>query len=112
MPPDLCLNWQVSSDPCRTDFLREGKGDLLANSHSTWNRWQNHFCKSLHVRGVVIYHVGQTALRTAAPLAPEPGMAFENLKNIRYQALIRLWFIQLILSETIIIVITNLYYAL
>jgi hypothetical protein len=70
------------------------------------------------VRGVVIYHVGQTALRTAAtlaplaPLAPEPGMAFENLKNIRYQVLIRLWFMQLLLSETIIIVITILYYAL
>jgi hypothetical protein len=53
------------------------KGDLVADPHSIFGRWRNHFSQLLNV---------QTEIHTAEPLVPEPSlfevhMAIENLKR-------------------------------
>jgi hypothetical protein len=51
-------------------MVKEENGDLLADSHSTLNRWKNYFCQLLSIRGV--NDVRQTEIYTAEPLVPEP----------------------------------------
>jgi hypothetical protein len=68
----------------RTNVVEDGKGDLVADSHSTLARWRNHFFQLLNVQGV--NDVRQTEIHTAEPLVPEPSdfeveMAIEKLKR-------------------------------
>jgi len=64
--------------------VKDGKGDLIADSHSILARWRNCFSQILNVRGV--NDVRQTEIHTAEPLAPEPRasefeLAIEKLKS-------------------------------
>ena len=54
--------------------MKDEKGDLVADSHSTLIRWRNHISKFLNVREVNV--VKQAELHTAEPLVLEPS-AFE-----------------------------------
>jgi hypothetical protein len=58
----------------RTNVVKGGKGDLVADSHSILARWRNNFSQLLNIHGV--NDVRQTELHTAEPLLPEPS-AFE-----------------------------------
>jgi hypothetical protein len=53
----------------RTNTVNEENGDLLANSHSSLNRWKNYFCQLLNALGV--NDIRQTKIHTAEPLIPE-----------------------------------------
>jgi hypothetical protein len=55
---------------CRTDVVKDEKGDLVADSHSILARWRKHYCRLLNVCGV--NDVTQTEIHTAEPLVPEP----------------------------------------
>jgi hypothetical protein len=50
--------------------VKDGKGDLLADSHSVLNRWKNHFCQLLNLRGFKA--IWQTEIHTADTLVPKP----------------------------------------
>jgi hypothetical protein len=68
-------------------MVKEGKCDLLADSHSILNRWKNYFCQLLSVHGV--NDDRQTEIHTAETLVPEPSssevvIVIEELK--RYKA--------------------------
>ena len=73
--------------------MKDDKGDLVADSHSTLARWRNYFSQLLNVHGV--NDDRQTEIHTAEPLVPEPSaseveLATEKLKShnqimIRYQ---------------------------
>ena len=54
----------------RTDIVKDGKGDLVADSHSNLARWRNHISQLLNVHGDNV--VRQTEIHTAEPLVPEP----------------------------------------
>jgi len=54
----------------RTNIVKDGKGDLVADSHSILARWMNYFSKILNVLGV--NDVRQTEIHIAEPLVPEP----------------------------------------
>ena len=63
--------------------MKDGKGDLVADSHSILARWRNCFSQILNVHGV--NDVRQTEIHTAEPLVPEPSaseveLAIEKLK--------------------------------
>jgi hypothetical protein len=36
----------------KTNIIKDENVDLLADSHSTLNRWKNYFCQLLNVHGV------------------------------------------------------------
>ena len=64
--------------------MKDDKGDLVADSHSTLARWRNYFSQLLNVNGV--HDVRQTEIHIAEPLVPEPSaleveLAIEKLKN-------------------------------
>jgi hypothetical protein len=68
----------------RNNVVKHEKGHLVADSHSTWARWRNHFFQLLNVYGV--NDVRQTEIHTAEPLVTEPSdseveMAIENLNR-------------------------------
>jgi hypothetical protein len=44
----------------RADLVKDKKGDLLADSYSNLNKWNNHFCLQLT-------DVGQTEINTRGP---------------------------------------------
>jgi hypothetical protein len=71
----------------KPNLVTDEKGDLLADSHSFFNRWKDHFCQLLNSRGDS--DVRQTEIHTTEPLVPESSaseidMAIEMLK--RYKA--------------------------
>ena len=64
--------------------MKDGKGDLVADSHSILARWRNYFSHIVNVHGVNC--VRQTEIYTAEPLVPEPSasevdLATEKLKS-------------------------------
>jgi hypothetical protein len=54
----------------RTNLVKDEKGDQLADSHDILNRWRNHFCQLLNVRGVNDFR--QMEMHIAEPIVPEP----------------------------------------
>jgi hypothetical protein len=54
----------------RTRMIKDGKGDLVANSHSIMVRWRNFFSQILIVHGVS--DVRQAEIHTVETLVPEP----------------------------------------
>jgi hypothetical protein len=52
----------------RTNKVKDEKGDLLTESHSTVARWRNHFSQLLNVHRVK--DVRRTKLCTTEPLVP------------------------------------------
>jgi hypothetical protein len=68
----------------RTIIVRNGKGDLVVDSHSIMARWRNYFSQILNVHGVS--DVRQAEINTAEPLVPDPSaleveLAIEKLKS-------------------------------
>ena len=68
----------------RTTIIKNGKGDLVADSHSITARWRNYFTQILNVHWVS--DVRQTEIHTEEPLVPEPSaleveLAIEKLKS-------------------------------
>jgi hypothetical protein len=66
----------------RTNLVKDGNGDLLADYHNILNRWQNYFCKLLNVHGV------NDVRHTVESLVPEPSyfkveMAIGKLKRYK-----------------------------
>jgi hypothetical protein len=58
----------------RTIIVKDGKGDLIADSHSIMARWRNYYSQLLNVHGV--NDVRQAEIHTTEPLVPKPS-AFE-----------------------------------
>jgi hypothetical protein len=58
----------------RTNIVKDETGDLATDSHSTLDRWRNHFSQLLNIHG--INDVQQTEIHSAEPLVSEPS-AFE-----------------------------------
>jgi hypothetical protein len=55
----------------KANLVKYENSDVLADSRSLLNRWKNHLCQLLYVRGV------NDVRQTAEPLLPEPS-AFED----------------------------------
>jgi len=55
------------------NIVKDEKGDLVADSHSTVARWRNYFFQLFNVQGVK--DVGRAEIHTAEPLVPEPSAA-------------------------------------
>jgi hypothetical protein len=53
----------------RNNLVKDGNGDLLADSHNILNRWKNYFSQLLNVH---VSDVRQTEVHTAEPLVPGP----------------------------------------
>jgi hypothetical protein len=75
-----------------TNIVEDGKGDLVADSHSILARWRNHFSQLLNIHGV--NDVRETNIHTAEPLVPEPSafeiqLDIEKLKGHSQQVLIK-----------------------
>jgi hypothetical protein len=76
----------------RCNIVKDEKVDLVADSHSIVDRWRNYFSQLFNVHGVK--DVGQTEIRTAEPLVPEPSaseveLAIDKLKVTNRQVLIK-----------------------
>jgi hypothetical protein len=56
----------------KTNLVREEKGDLLADPHSSLNKWKNYFCQLFHIHGV--NDVTQPEIHMAQTLLPEPSV--------------------------------------
>jgi hypothetical protein len=54
----------------RTNFVKDERGDLVADPHKISNRWMNYFCQLLNVHGAG--GVRQTEMHTAEPFVPQP----------------------------------------
>jgi hypothetical protein len=54
----------------RTNLVKDERGDLVADSHKIFNRWQNDFCQLLNVHGTC--GVRQTEMHTVEPFVPKP----------------------------------------
>ena len=54
----------------RSNIVKDGKDDLVADCHSIVARWGNHFSLLMNVHGV--NDVRHTEIRTAEPLVLEP----------------------------------------
>jgi len=68
----------------RCNIVKDGKVDLVANSHSIVARWRNYFSQLFNVHGVK--DIGQAEIHTAEPLVPEPSasefkLAIDKLKS-------------------------------
>jgi hypothetical protein len=57
------INEFKKSYQTRTNLVKDGNGDLLADPHKILSRWKNYFCQLLKVHGVGA--VRQTETRTA-----------------------------------------------
>jgi hypothetical protein len=57
---------------CRTDIVKYEKGDRIADTHSVFGRWRNHFSQLLNVHG--LNDVRQTEIYAAKPLVPKPSV--------------------------------------
>ena len=58
----------------RCNIVKDEKGDLVADSHSTVARWRNYFSQLFNVHG--LKDVGQVEIPAADPLVHQPS-AFE-----------------------------------
>jgi len=70
----------------RTNIVKDYKGHLVADSHSTLAKWRNYFFQLLNVNGV--NDVRQREIHTAQPLVPEPSpsqveLTIEKLKTLK-----------------------------
>jgi hypothetical protein len=70
----------------RTNLIPNDRGDLLADPHDIFNRWQNYFCQLLNVHGAG--GVTQTEMHTVEPFEPqssasEAEVAIGNLKSYK-----------------------------
>jgi hypothetical protein len=54
----------------RINFVKDKRGNLLADPHNILNRWKNYFCQLLNVYGASA--VTHTEMHTAKPFVPEP----------------------------------------
>jgi len=68
----------------RCIIVKDEKGDLVEDSHSTVDRWRYYFSQLFNVRGVK--DVGQAETHTPQPLVPEPSasevkLAIDKLKS-------------------------------
>jgi hypothetical protein len=54
----------------RINFIKDERGNLLADPHKILNRWKNYFCQLLNVHRAG--GVRQTEMHTAEPFAPQP----------------------------------------
>jgi hypothetical protein len=68
----------------RTRIVKDGKGDLVADSQSIMARWRNYFSQILNVH--VVSDVRQAEIHTAELLVSEPSaleveLAIEKLKS-------------------------------
>jgi hypothetical protein len=68
----------------RTKIVKDGKDDLITDSHSISHWWRKQFSHLFNTHG--INDVRQTEIHTAQPLIPEPSaleveMAVEELKR-------------------------------
>jgi hypothetical protein len=61
----------------RTNFMNSVNGDLLADSHSIFNRCKNYFCQLLNVHGV--NNVRQTEIHTTEPKCSEVEISVEKM---------------------------------
>ena len=64
--------------------MKGQKGDLVADTHSTVDRWRNYFSQLFNAHGVK--DVGQAEIHTVEPLVPEPSasefeLAIDKLKS-------------------------------
>jgi hypothetical protein len=57
----------------RTNLVKDGRGDLLADPQKILTRWKNYFCQLLNVQGPG--SIMQTQIHTAEPFVPEPSAA-------------------------------------
>jgi hypothetical protein len=72
----------------RSKLVKDGNGDLLADSHSILNRWKNYFSQLLNVHGVNDVRQIEMKVHTDEPLIPEPssfevGIVIEKLKRYK-----------------------------
>jgi len=70
----------------RTNTVKDGKGDLVTDSHSFLAGWRNHFSQLFNAHGVS--DVRQTEIHEAEPLMPdlsafEVEIAIEKLKGCK-----------------------------
>ena len=70
----------------RTNTVKDEKGNLVTDSHSSVARWRNHFSQLLNVHRAD--DVGQTEMHTAEPQVLKPNvfegeMAVEKLKRFK-----------------------------
>jgi hypothetical protein len=82
---ELATNSKKDYQP-RSNFVKDEKGDLLADSHNILNRWKNYFSQSLNVHK--FSDVRQIEIHTAEPSVPDPSpfeaeIAIENLKRYK-----------------------------
>jgi hypothetical protein len=54
----------------RTNFVKDVRGDLIADPHKILNRRKNYFCQPLNVHGAG--DVRQSEKHSAEPVVPEP----------------------------------------
>jgi len=76
----------------RCNIVKDGKGDLVTDSHSIVDTWRNYFSQLFNVHGVK--DVGRAEVHTAEPIVPEPSaaeveLAFDKLKVTNRQVLIK-----------------------
>jgi hypothetical protein len=84
------LYWEINESKKgyqpRSNFVKNEKGDLLADPYNILNRWKNYFSQLLNVHRVS--DVRQIEIYTAVPLVPDPSpfeveIAIENLKRYK-----------------------------
>jgi hypothetical protein len=69
-----------------SNLIKDGNGDLLADSHNILNSWKNYFSQLLNVHRVS--NVRQIEIHTAEPIVPEPSpfevkVAISELKTYK-----------------------------
>jgi len=77
----------------RNKVVKDGKDDLITDSHSILPRWRKHFSQQLNIYR--INDVRQTEIYTAQPLLPEPSafgveMAIEELKRHKLPGIVQI----------------------
>jgi hypothetical protein len=68
----------------RSNLVKDGNGDLPADSHNILNRWKNYFSQLLNVHWVS--DVRQIEIHTAEAIVPE--IAIATLKSTNRQVMI------------------------
>jgi hypothetical protein len=78
----------------RNNLVKDGNGDLLANSHNILNRWKNYFSQLLNVHRVS--DVRQIEMHKAESLVPHPSpfeveAASAELKRYESPGSVKFW---------------------
>jgi hypothetical protein len=76
----------------RTNFVKDEKGDLFADSDNILNSWKNYFFQLLNVHRVS--DIRQMEVHIAKPLVPKPSpfeveIATESWKGINHRVLMK-----------------------